>query len=97
MPADCAPRSPGPGEGLVHQILRRVAVTDGQQDGAEAVIRGIAVELREVQSVAFHTHSTRNPCPRITWIGSDVRVRNPQQQNRLFRAVPRCVSGADAA
>jgi hypothetical protein len=55
MPADGAPRRQGPGEGLVNKILRAVPVTDADQDSAQALIGGSAVELREVQPLGSHT------------------------------------------
>ena len=64
MPADCAPRGPRPGEGLGHQILGRVPVTDTHHDGEQAFILGCTVELREVQSLDPHIRSTHNrPTP----------------------------------
>ena len=66
MPADGAPRCTGPGEGLVHKVLRRVLIAHADQDGAEAVIPGSAVKLREVQSLGSHTYSTHNPRARPT-------------------------------
>jgi hypothetical protein len=66
MPADGAPRCTGPGEGLVHKVLRRILIAHADQDGAEAVIPGSAVELREVQSLGSHTYSTHNARARPT-------------------------------
>jgi len=54
MPADAAPGCPGPRKGLVHKFPCRVLVTNAEQDGAEALIGGAAVELREVQSPGSH-------------------------------------------
>ena len=68
MPADRAPGRPGPGEGLGDKFLRRVLVTDADQDGEEALILGPAVELREVQSLGSHTPSTHNWHAPVTWL-----------------------------
>jgi hypothetical protein len=70
MPADGAPRSKGPGEGLVNKILRRVPVTDADQDSAEAIICGSSVEFREVQALGSHTHVTHHRRAGTTWLVS---------------------------
>ena len=54
MPADLPPRGARPGESLINKLLRRVTVTDAHQNGAEALIPGSAVELREVQPLGSH-------------------------------------------
>jgi hypothetical protein len=64
--ADGAPRCTRPGEGLVNKILRRIQVTDAHQDSAQAIILGLAIELREVQSLGSHTYSTHNRPPGTT-------------------------------
>jgi hypothetical protein len=66
VPADRRPGRPGPGEGLGHQVLRRVPVTDTHQDGEQALILDFAVEVGEVRSLGSHTLSTRNRCPPVT-------------------------------
>jgi hypothetical protein len=58
MPADRAPGCTGPGECLGDKLLRRVLVADADHDGAEALIPGPAVELREVRSLGSRTHSS---------------------------------------
>jgi hypothetical protein len=60
VPADGAPRREGAGERLVHQVLRRVLIADADNDSAQAVIRGSAVELREVQLLGSSTYLTHN-------------------------------------
>jgi hypothetical protein len=47
-------------------LLRGVQVADADQDRAQAIIPGLAVELREVQLLGSHTYSTHNPRPRPT-------------------------------
>jgi len=61
MLAGRPPRCPGPGEGLIHKILRQVPVADADQNGKQARILGRAVELREVQPVGSHARITHNP------------------------------------
>jgi hypothetical protein len=58
MPADRPPGRPGPGERLVHKLLRHILVTDADQDAAKALICGYAIELREVQPLGSHTYPT---------------------------------------
>ena len=60
MPADRAPGGKRPGEGLVDQILGGVPVTDADQDGAEAIITGFAVELSPVVGIP-HLLNARPP------------------------------------
>jgi hypothetical protein len=43
------------------------SVTDADQDGAEAIIPGFAVELREVQPPGFCIYSARNRRPGTAW------------------------------
>ena len=69
MPAHRAPGRPGAGKGLGDKLLRRVLITDTDQDGEQAFILGTAVELREVRSLGTHAYTTRNRCALVTWLG----------------------------
>jgi hypothetical protein len=89
MPADRAPRRKSTGEGLVNKILRHVPVTDADQDSAEAIIRGSAVELREVQPLGSHTHLTHNRRAGTTWLVSAPRVPGAPIS---FGRIPRHIS-----
>jgi hypothetical protein len=53
--------------------MRRVLVADHDQDRAEAVVPGPAVELPEVQALGSHTCSTHNRRPCVSTTATTAR------------------------
>ena len=85
--ADRAPGRPGAGERLVHQVLGRVPIAHADQDGEQALIPGVAVEVREVQSLGSHTLSTRSRRTPVTWLAPAPACRpaHPAEAGQLQR------------
>ncbi len=85
--ADRAPGRPGAGERLVHQVLGRVPIAHADQDGEQALIPGVAVEVREVQSLGSHTISTRSRRTPVTWLAPapSCRPAHPAEAGQLQR------------